>query len=183
MPITLDPPATGDFSITLNTPAGSNGTYSLQMAPAADAHILRGYLNSLPGGAFTATVKVSGSLFANYNGMGLVFRDSAGKYVAGVVQHADGGRVAVGNWSDHTTQAADHALLSIGNSEVPTWLRATFTSSSSDIQFAYSYTGDNWINYGTLNTYLGTCDAFGIVASCWNGTTAPRVWFEHFAVA
>lgn len=185
MAITLVPPTIATFTTALNTPTATDGTYSMLFAPAVDAHIIRGYHKALPGGDFTVTVKVQGSMAIQYNGMGIIFKDSANKYVAGVLQHGDtavGCRLAVGNWSDHTTQAADHALVSLALSEWPTWIRAQFTASSSDIQFQYSYTGDNWVNIGTSNTYLGTADAFGIGVTCWSATTAPRAWFEHYAV-
>lgn len=182
MSIALVPPTIAGFSTALNTPAGTDDTYSLKLAPAADAHIIRGYLNSLPGGDFTVTVKVQGSLTANFNGQGIVFRDSSGKYVMGGIHHSGGPRLAVGNWSDHTSQAADHALVSLGLSEWPTWFRAVYTASSSDIQFSYSYTGDNFTNYGASNTYLATGNGFGICTTCWNASTAPVVYFEHYAV-
>lgn len=183
MPITLDPPATGDFTITLNTPNGANDTDSLKLAGAVDANILRGYLKALPGGDFTATVKVTGSAAVNFNGFGLIFRDSAGKYVNVGVVHDTTGLVIVEQWSDHTTFNAQHATARVGASEWPTWFRATFTSATSDIQGAYSYTGDNWVNLGAANTYLGTCDAYGIATYHSNASTPPIAWFEHFATA
>lgn len=179
MPITLDPPAIADFSTALNTPNATDGTYSLKMAPAADSSLLRGYLKSLPGGDFTLTIKVQGSFGVNFNGIGMMFRDSAGKYVFYGLKCITGRLLNVENWSTHTTFSAETSF-SLGAVEFPSFLRAQFTSATSDIAFSWSYTGDNWVSQGAANTYLATCDAYGIGCSVNNASIAPIGFWEHF---
>lgn len=176
------PPASAGFSISLNTPSAADGTYSLRMTPAADSSILRGVLNSLPGGDFTLTVGVAGYWGVNYLGAGILFRDSAGKYIFFGPMCVSGRVLNQQNWSDHTTFAAEGAIA-LGSSDYPRFVRAVFTASSSDVQFSYSYSGDNFVDVGAAVTYLGTADAFGIGVSITNGSVPPLAFFTHYAVA
>lgn len=178
----LTPPTNSLFSITLNSPTSTDGTYALYMTGTADASLLRGKLRTLPGGNFSVIIKVTGTWMDNFNGAGLVFRDNAGKYTTAVFLCSSAFRCLSDNWSDHTTFASNNTDWTFPNNEMrPTWLKADFNSATNDVTYSYSYVKEHWVTVGT-STYLGTCDAFGLLTVFSNGSLVPKAWFEHWEV-
>jgi hypothetical protein len=177
----LSVPLIADFSITLNAPAGTNQADALQMTGAADNDLLRGYLNLIPAGNFSVVIKAEIFSRGNFNGFGIAFRDTAGKYVVCGPIHVGGPYAEIGQWSSQTAFAGGVVPYAFGVAAWPEWYKADFDASTNDVTFSISRNGVDWISLGT-STYLATCDAVGIVTVFRNSTLAPTAWFKHYEI-
>ena len=173
-------PVAADFSITLNSPTVNDSGYGFSMSGAVDASLLRGLLNPVPGGDFSVITRVQGEWSHNYNAAGILFRDTAGKYVSVNLVYVSGGWAETTQWSDQTTFASGANTYDLNDANWPEWLKADFDSATNDITASISWDGNNWYTLGT-STYLGTCDAFGLGVSCRSTYT---VWasFSYYLV-
>jgi hypothetical protein len=174
-------PLIADFATTLNSPTSTDMDDALQMTGAADADLLRGYFNSLPGGNFSAVIKAEIFSRGNFNGFGIAFRDTAGKYVVCGPIHVGGPYAEIGQWSSQTAFAGGVVPYALGVAAWPEWYKADFNASNDDVTLSISRNGVDWMSLGT-STYLGTCDAVGIVTVFRNTTLAPTVWFKHYEI-
>lgn len=179
-------PVSTDFPTVINTPTVTDGTESLLMQGTvrSGSATIRALLKSLPGGDFSVIVGVRARQGFNVNSAGIVFRDSASKFIAIHNVHNTSIVSVIDQYSTSTAFAsAVSGARTHGSSNAPIWLKATFTSATNDVEGFYSYTGDNWVSLGT-STYLGTADAFGIGMNndMPSGSTAPIAQFFHFEV-
>lgn len=173
--------------IVVNTPTAAGGSDSFLMTSdglSGAVSRLDGRLQTLPGGDFTVTVRVRAKFQYGNCQAGLVFRDTGGKFVIVVNVMEVGTRAA--NWSSSTVEnSIVTGTRSIGVSAFPQYLRATFNSTTNDVEGFWSYTGDNWVSCGT-STYLGTADAVGLCTILgYGGAPSPvtiNAFFEEFEV-
>lgn len=120
-----------------------------------------------------------GNTQANFNGIGLVVRDTAGKFVflADLAERA----LELSQWSSAGTFNAAPFLTDW--TSTPLYFRAV-VDAANDVQVSVSESrGGPWFNLSTPNAYLGTVDAVGFAVNRNNGTYAPVAWFFDYELS
>lgn len=181
-------PAAGDFSVTVGTPTTLDGTESLLMTATGGTgtvNQIHGLARTLPAGNFSVIVKLHCYHAEQNNNAGIIFRDTAGKYVTIVnMVFSSAPLSTVEQYTTRTSLTSALTARQHGKHSTPVWLKASFDSGTNDVEGFYSFTGDNWESLGT-STFLGTADAVGIgvmLHYAGTGTFTTRAWFEHFEV-
>lgn len=128
---------------------------------------------------FTFVAGFRGNTQANFNGIGIVVRDTAGKFLflADLAERA----LELSQWSTASTFNA--APFSTDWTSTPLYFRAV-VDAANDVQVSVSETRNGpWFNLSTPNAYLGTVDAVGFAVNRNNGTYAPVAWFFDYELS
>jgi hypothetical protein len=125
---------------------------------------------------FTFVAGLYGNTQANFNGLGLVVRDTAGKYV--FAADLAEGTLELSQWSNAATFSS--AVFSAAWASTPLYFRVV-VDASNDVQWSISQTRNGpWHNLSTPSTYLGTVDAVGFAVNRNNASSAPVAWFFDY---
>lgn len=170
------PPSTGDFSTVGTTVVESSLPEQLTISAAPDSDRINGYLRNIPAGDFTVTTRVISDAHNNYNGAGVILKDTDGKYAV-IAQYWNGGNsVEVQNWVDETTFSTG----SFGSVQIGPQARyLRFTYIGGVITYYYSQDGFYWILMGVDST-LGTLESYGFGISSRSASNGVVAGFQYW---
>lgn len=147
--------------------AGPQTRYALKALPAADT---------------TVTVAVHSSLLANFNRMGLVFKDNAtGKLLTLTVDYNGGvGEVACESWTSDTVRSATVATGEATNGVEFMYLRFVYTNATKVLDCYFSHDGVSWNKFVTSNAFLASPSHYGVLYTNWNATLPGGGYIAYF---
>jgi phage-related tail fiber protein len=169
----LTPPSLATFNIDVGTAKTvTDSAGGIMIAATTNASGLQARLKPATA-PFTFVAGFRGNTQANFNGIGIVVRDTAGKFIflADLAETT----LEMSNWSSPT--AFSSAAYSAAWTSTPLYFRAV-VDASNDVQWSVGETRNGpWLNLSTPNAYLGTVDAVGFAVNRNNGSFAPVAWF------
>jgi hypothetical protein len=170
----LTPPVSGDFPNTHGSPTIAYAPNSLLLSDLSNFSGLSGVGRSVTG-SFTFTGKVSTLVNGSFNSGGIFATDGTRYLVIG--QFFSSG-IRISEWTNQNTFSSEPVTITPDNI-IPTWFRMVYNGTSVDLQL--SFTGDNWINAQTGNTWLtGTVTQVGFVINRNNASFSPSMWVESW---
>lgn len=172
-----EPPALSTFSIDVGVAktVSDTPTGGIMIVATTNASGLQARLKSATA-PFTFVAGLRGNTQANFNGIGIVVRDTAGKYIflADLAETS----LEMSNWSNATTFAS--SPFSATWTSTPLYFRVV-VDASNDVQWSVSQTRNGpWYDLSTPNAYLGTVDAVGFAVNRNNVSFAPVAWFFDY---
>lgn len=176
----VSPPSLSIFNIDLGSAkVATDDDGGVFLRGTTNSAALQGRLKSVTA-PFDFVVGLKGNPQADFNGIGLVVRDTAGKYL--FLANLSGATLELGQWSSATTFSS--APFSGAWKDIPLYFRVT-ADASNDVQWYVSQTRNGpWHSLLTsLNTYLGTIDAVGFAVNRNNGTFSPVAWFTDYELS
>jgi len=172
-----NPPTTATFSIDIGSDKTVTGdTGGISIITTANTAGLQARMTAVSAPA-TFIVGCRGNPQATFNSIGLVVRDTAGKFIT--LGDLAGDTVELGQWTNATTFSSSG--YSAPWKSIPLYFKITIDSSN-DIQCSVSQTRDGpWLDLlGSVNTFLSTVDAVGFYCNRNNGSFNPVAWFFDY---
>jgi hypothetical protein len=170
----LTPPVSGDFPNTHGSPTITYAPNSLLLSDLSNGSGLSGVGRSTTG-SFTFTGKVSTLVRGSFNSGGIFATDGTRYLVIG--QFFSSG-IRISQWTSRTSFSSEPVTITPDNI-IPTWFRMVYNGTNVNLQL--SYTGDNWINAQTGNTWLtGAVTEVGFVMNRNNTSFSPAMWVESW---
>lgn len=176
------PPRAASFPIVVNSPTVTESEGALLMSGAPATATLRAILKPVQPNNFTVITRMRGYGRTEFDGAGIVFRDTSGRFLQiGPVQ-VFGGFIENAGWFDSfnfgSSGVTGGGAEDFNVSPVPEWFKAEANVATNTVTASYSFDGENWITLGTPAAF-GTIDAYGIGVSN-RSTATTNTTFLYF---